>query len=215
MRKVISFVALTVSVPLVVFACDDDKKSVAPAPSASATSVTTAASSAPPAEPTDAGRAPAPASTWDGSMPERPVPKSSPTVSANYPPETQLKAVAYMAAMAQPRYDDAFPDGDWIHSLVERLKPIALSMDKGPASEKSKMSGVTEIGGGRRIDIMLAGGCDAEMPARIVQGRAGASFPTLLSHGVLVIACHDAHVQCLQSTRDPTDVLCTTAPRHH
>jgi hypothetical protein len=39
-------------------------------------------------------------------------------------------------------------------------------------------------------------------------------LPTLLSHGVLVIRCNDAHVQCLESTRDPTDILCTTAPRH-
>jgi len=35
-----------------------------------------------------------------------------------------------------------------------------------------------------------------------------------VSHGVLVIRCNDARVQCLQSTRDPEDVLCTTAPRH-
>ena len=34
------------------------------------------------------------------------------------------------------------------------------------------------------------------------------------SRHLRVIRCNDARIQCLQSTRDPDDVLCTTAPRH-
>ena len=41
-----------------------------------------------------------------------------------------------------------------------------------------------------------------------------AGLATLAAHGVLVVRCNDARTQCLQSTRDPSDVLCTTAPRH-
>ena len=52
------------------------------------------------------------------------------------------------------------------------------------------------------------------VPSRAIVTRAGLPLSTLYAHGVLVVRCNDAHVQCLQSTRDPTDVLCTTAPRH-
>ena len=43
---------------------------------------------------------------------------------------------------------------------------------------------------------------------------AGVQLNTLVQHGVLVIKCNDTKVQCLQSTRDPDDVLCTTGIRH-
>ncbi len=60
----------------------------------------------------------------------------------------------------------------------------------------------------------MAGGCDDKTPMRAVVQRAGMSLATLVSHGVLVLRCNDARLQCLQSTRDADDVLCTTAPRH-
>ena len=59
----------------------------------------------------------------------------------------------------------------------------------------------------------MAEGCDAQLPLHAAQ-RVAASLMTLLSHGILVLECHDARVQCLQSTRVATDVLCTTAQRH-
>src|ERR1700710_907428 len=40
--------------------------------------------------------------TFDGSMPPRPVPKTSPTVGSGMPMETQMQAIAYMAAMGSP-----------------------------------------------------------------------------------------------------------------
>src|SRR5437763_993328 len=65
----------------------------------------------------------------------------------------------------------------------------------------------------RKFDLFLASECSAETPAHAVQ-NAGSPLATLLGRGVLVVRCNDARVQCLQSTRDATDVLCTTAPRH-
>jgi hypothetical protein len=148
-------------------------------------------------------------------MPARPIPKPALTVSSGMPAETQLKAIAYMAAMGQPRFDDAPAGADYAASLATQLKPIAMSMDRGAADEKLRLNRVEVVAGGRRIDLLMADGCDARTAQLAVVGRLGVSFVALLSHGVLVLRCNDAHVQCLQSTRDSTDVLCTTAPRHH
>jgi hypothetical protein len=142
------------------------------------------------------------------------VPKTSPTVGSGMPMETQMQAIAYMAAMGQPRFDDAAADANYAQNLATQLKPIAMSLDHGPADEKAKLNRVEVVAGGRKIDILLANGCDAEAPRRAVVTRANVPLSTLLAHGVLVVRCNDARVQCLQSTRDPTDVLCTTAPRH-
>ncbi len=125
-----------------------------------------------------------------------------------------MKAIAYMTAMGEPRFDDPNSDPTWAAEFAEKLRPITRGLDKGPADEKEKLDRVEVIGGGRRIDLMMAGGCDAETPSRAVVTRAGQPLATLLSHGVLVVRCNDARVQCLQSTRDPSDILCTTAPRH-
>jgi hypothetical protein len=150
------------------------------------------------------------APTWE--MPERPVPKSSPTVTSTMPPEVQMKAIGYMNAMGQVHAEDAPADAEYAKNLATTLKPLLLAADKGSAEEKSRLNRVEIIAGGRRIDLLAAAGCDAQMPARVVAGAASLSM--LQAHGVLVIACHDARVQCLQSTRDPSDILCTTAPRH-
>jgi hypothetical protein len=60
----------------------------------------------------------------------------------------------------------------------------------------------------------MSGGCDAKTPLHAVVSRAGIPFATLASHGVFVVRCNDARWQCLQSTRDPDDVLCATGIRH-
>jgi hypothetical protein len=193
-----------------------DKEPPSPAPAVDATAPQK------PAEPpraeasaiTDASVAPAPASTWDGSMPPRPVPKTSPTVGSGMPMETQMRAIAYMAAMGQPQIDDAPADPKYAEQLAAQLRPIVMSLDHGPAEEKARLDRVEVVGSGRRIDLLLSAGCDAQAPMRAVVTRANVPLSTLRSHGVLVVRCNDARVQCLQSTRDPTDVLCTTAPRH-
>jgi hypothetical protein len=146
-------------------------------------------------------------------MPDRPVPKSSPTVGIYAPLETQQKAISYMAAMAAPHPDDPFVDDDYVKSFAAKMKPIITGMDKGSASDKQKLERVDIIGGGRRVDLLFALGCEAETPEHAV-GGAGITLGTLHDHGVLVVACHDARAQCLQSTRDTTDILCTVAPRH-
>jgi len=145
-------------------------------------------------------------------MPERPVPKPQTLVSQTAPEEVQMKAIAYMVAMRAPHPDDAPADDAFAKDLVEKLKPVALGMDRGP--DKAKWNRVERIASGRQIDIYLSEGCDEKAPFNAVVQRANVPLSTLLSHGVLVVRCHDQKRQCLQSTRDPTDVLCTTAPRH-
>ena len=144
-------------------------------------------------------------------MPERPVPRPLTMVGSGTSVEVQMKAIAYMVAMRAPHPDDVQADPVYASELVTKLKPIVASMDTGA---DKRLSRIEVIANGRQIDLLMAGGCDEKMPQRAVTSRAGVSFPTLVSHGVLVIRCNDARVQCLQSTRDPDDVLCTTAPRH-
>jgi hypothetical protein len=127
-------------------------------------------------------------------MPPRPVPTSSPTVRISMPMDVQLQAIQYMAAMQAPQPDDAPADPAYGQSIAS-----ALSAE-----------GKTDVlSSGRHIDITMARGCDATMPKQAIARHTGASLTTLLAHGVLVIRCVDHDVQCLQSTRDADDVLCT------
>jgi hypothetical protein len=125
-----------------------------------------------------------------------------------------MKAIAYMAAMGEPRFDDPNADPDYAAGLAEKLRPIALGLDHGSPEDKAKLDRVEVIGNGRKIDLLMAAGCGADTPMRAVVTRGGTPLATLAAHGVLVVRCNDARTQCLQSTRDPSDVLCTTAPRH-
>ena len=195
---------------LLVLSCDDPKPAEkAPAASASAVAVPTSASGSSSSSP-DAQAPKAVASAIP--MPERPVPKTSPTVGSGMPQEVQMKAISYMAAMRAPHPDDASIDETFVGDLQRRLVPVVLSLDNGP--EKAKLNRVELVASGRQIDLLMSAGCTAETPVRAVVQRAGTSLPALLSHGVLVVRCNDSHAQCLQSTRDPSDILCTTAPRH-
>jgi hypothetical protein len=127
-------------------------------------------------------------------MPPRPVPTSSPTVRITMPMDVQLQAIQYMAAMQAPQPDDAPADPAYGQSIAS-----ALSAE-----------GKTDVlSSGRHIDITMARGCDATLPKQAIARHTGASLTTLLAHGVLVIRCVDHDVQCLQSTRDADDVLCT------
>jgi hypothetical protein len=127
-------------------------------------------------------------------MPQRPVPTSSPTVFITMPEDVQLRAIQYMAAMQAPQPSDAAADATYAKQIAEQLRG----------------AGRTDvISSGRRIDILLDKGCDATEPREAIVHRTGASLPTLLAHGVLVVRSTDHAVQCLQSTRDADDVLCT------
>jgi len=76
-------------------------------------------------------------------------------------------------------------------------------------ADKLRPTGRTDVvSSGRRIDLAVSR-CDATMPREAIARNTGASLTTLLAHGVLVIRCWDHELQCLQSTRDADDVLCT------
>jgi hypothetical protein len=117
-----------------------------------------------------------------------------------------------MVAMRAPHPDDVAAEPAYATDLVAKLKPVALSMDTG--ADKARMNRVEVVANGRQIDILMAAGCDEHTPQRAIVNRLGFSLSTLISHGVLVVRCNDSKIQCLQSTRDAEDVLCTTAPRH-
>jgi hypothetical protein len=150
----------------------------------------------PSSQPSDSAPIPAAAAPRDAGrmMPPRPVPTTSPTVRVTMPIEVQLQAIQYMAAMEAPQPDDAPPDPAYAQSIASSLAAV----------------GKTEVvSSGRRIDITMARGCDATLPRQAVARHTGALLTTLLSHGVIVVRCADHELQCLQSTRDADDVLCT------
>jgi hypothetical protein len=146
-----------------------------------APALSTSASSA---SPPDAGRI----------MPIRPVPTSSPTVLITMPVEVQLQAIQYMASMQAPQPGDAPADPTYAKSIADSLRGVGRP---------------DVVSSGRRIDVLMEKGCDATLPRQAIARSTGASLTTLLAHGVLVVRCADHVIQCLQSTRDADDVLCT------
>jgi hypothetical protein len=126
-------------------------------------------------------------------MPPRPVPTSSPTVTITMPMETQLQAIQYMAAMKAPQPGDAPADPDYAKQMADRLGSVGRP---------------DVISSGREVEVRLEKGCDATLPKLTVARQTGATLGTLLAHGMLVVACIDHNVECLQSTRDAGDVLC-------
>jgi hypothetical protein len=128
-------------------------------------------------------------------MPPRPVPTSSPTVLITMPEDTQLQAIQYMQAMQAPQPDDPPADPVYSKQIADQLHGVGKP---------------DVISSGRRIDIQLEKGCVASLPREsIARHTSAASLTTLLAHGVLVVRCADHKIQCLQSTRDTDDVLCT------
>jgi hypothetical protein len=111
------------------------------------------------------------------------------------PEDTQLQAIQYMAAMQAPQPDDPPADPIYSKQIADQLHGV----------------GKTDvISSGRRIDIQLEKGCAASLPREsVMRHTAAGSLTTLLAHGVLVVRCADHKIQCLQSTRDADDVLCT------
>ncbi|MDB4933896.1 MAG: hypothetical protein JWP87_868 [Labilithrix sp.] len=192
-------------------ACDNKQDGTAAPASATAAPTAAPATAATTAAAGDAGDdAAAKASAIP--MPERPVPKGQNMVGSGMSIEVQQKAISYMAAMRAPHLDDPAADTAFANDVATKLKPILLSMDTG--ADKARFNRVDVVAAGRQLDLLMATGCDEKTPQRAMVSRAGIQLATLLAHGMLVVRCNDARVQCLQSTRDPDDVLCTTAPRH-
>jgi hypothetical protein len=127
-------------------------------------------------------------------MPPRPVPTTSPTVRITMPVETQLQAIQYMQAMQATQPNDAPADPAYAKQIATALAPIGKP---------------DVVSSGRRIDVVLPKGCDATWPKQAIARHTGATLSAMLAHGVLVLRCADREVQCLQSTRDVDDVLCT------
>jgi hypothetical protein len=151
------------------------------------------APSASPASAAPASAAAAPSATAR-TVPPRPVPTTSPTVRITMPVDVQLQAIQYMAAMQAPQPNDASADPAYATQIADLLKALGKP---------------DVVSSGRRIDIQMAKGCDATLPRQAIARYTGSSLPVLLAHGVLVVRCADRELQCLQSTRDADDVLCT------
>jgi hypothetical protein len=160
---------------------DLDASSPWVAPSASASAPPTPSASAPAV--VDAGRI----------MPPRPVPTTNPTVRITMPVDVQLQAIQYMAAMQAPQPSDAPADATYAKEIADKLRPLGRT---------------DVVSSGRRIDLFV-GRCDATLPKEAVARYTAATMTALLAHGVLVVRCTDKELQCLQSTRDLDDVLCT------
>jgi hypothetical protein len=126
-------------------------------------------------------------------MPPRPVPTSSPTVRVTMPIDVQLQAIQYMAAMQAPQPDDSPADPAYAKHVAANLAAVGQP---------------DVISSGRLIDIAMAKGCDATVPLEAIARHTGASLTSLLANGVLVVRCRDHELECLQSTRDASDVLC-------
>lgn len=144
-------------------------------------------------------------------MPERPVPRDTPVVSMTMSEEVQMKAIQYMIAMRAPRPVDPAVDEAYVADVVKKLKGASLAVDRGAG--KASMNRTEAVASGRQIDLLMADGCTPETPKKIAVQRAGIPLSILHAHGVLALRCNDKKLQCLQSTRDPGDVLCTSAPR--
>ncbi|MFO0664306.1 MAG: hypothetical protein U0174_10160 [Polyangiaceae bacterium] len=194
-------------------ACDSPKTSSSAAPSASQTMQVATAQPTSTTVATDAGASDAGRGAGDGGvhlMPERPVPRESPTVRANMSPEIQMKAITYMAAMRAPGPDDPPADEVYAEEVRKKLEGIVRGSDHGPGKSVRGES----VGGGRQIDLFMhTSVCDDKTPARLVS-QGGYTLSGLRARGIFVVKCNGTQVQCLQSTRDPGDILCTTAPRH-
>lgn len=148
-----------------------------------------------------ASSSPAPTATVDAApaashriMPPRPVPTSSPTVLITMPLDVQLQAIQYMAAMQAPQPDDAPADPVYAKTIADAFRGLGTP---------------DVISSGRLIQVKMDHGCDATVPRTAVARSTGATLGVLLAHGVLVVKCFDNKLQCLQSTRDADDVLCT------
>ena len=74
-------------------------------------------------------------------------------------------------------------------------------------------TGVNATQGDRRLEAEMSTGCNERTPFNLAVQRAGVPLTTLAQAGIFVVQCHDAKFKCVQSTREPDDVICVAAPR--
>lgn len=142
--------------------------------------------------------------------PPRPLPpgKWGP-VQVTAPLEIQQKTLAYTYAMATPDPGDAPVDKGFLEGFRAKLLQVAKAMDPSAGDRIS----VASAQGDRRIEVLLNTGCNERTPFNLAVQRAGTPLGTLVQAGVFVVQCQDSKFKCLQSTREPDDVICVVAPR--
>jgi hypothetical protein len=144
-------------------------------------------------------------------IPPRPLPKGEwGPIQVTSPLEVQQKALSYSYAMATPGPDDPPVDAEFLAALIKKLEPALRSADTGSKGAES----VKPVQGDRKIELEMGGGCSQKTPVNVVAQRANIPLARLAHSGILAVQCHDARWKCIQSTREPDDVLCVVAPRH-
>jgi hypothetical protein len=142
--------------------------------------------------------------------PPRPLPpgKWGP-VQVTDPIEVQQKTLAYTYAMASPDPGDPPVDKGVLEAYRAKLEQAVRAMDPGGGER----TGVNATQGDRRLEAEMSTGCNERTPFNLAAQRAGVSLTALAQAGIFVVQCHDAKFKCVQSTREPDDVICVVAPR--
>jgi hypothetical protein len=142
--------------------------------------------------------------------PPRPLPagKWGP-VQVTDPIEVQQKTLAYTYAMATPDPGDLPVDKGVVEAYRAKLEQAVRAMDPGGGDR----TGVNVTQGDRRLEAEMSTGCNERTPFNLAVQRAGLPLTTLAQAGIFVVQCHDAKFKCIQSTREPDDVICVAAPR--
>lgn len=160
-------------------------------------------------EPAIAASAPPPASRQ---RPPRPLPpgKWGP-VQVTDPIEVQQKTLAYTYAMASPDPGDLPADKGVVEAYRAKLEQAVRALDPSGGDR----TGVNLTQGDRRLEAEMSTGCNERTPFNLAVQRAGLPLTTLAQAGIFVVQCHDSKFKCVQSTREPDDVICVAAPRRN
>ncbi|HMI83598.1 MAG TPA: hypothetical protein VK550_05855 [Polyangiaceae bacterium] len=144
--------------------------------------------------------------------PPRPLPpgKWGP-VQPNDPLEMQQKTLAYTYAMATPDPGDGPVDKGFLEAFRSKLEQVVRAMDPAGGDRIR----VNAAQGDRRMEVEMNSGCNERTPFNLAVQRAGTPLMTLAQSGIFVVQCHDSKWKCVQSTREPDDVICVAAPRRN
>jgi hypothetical protein len=144
--------------------------------------------------------------------PPRPLPpgKWGP-VQPSDPLEVQQKTLAYTYAMATPDPGDGPVDKGFLEAFRAKLEQAVRVMDPSGGDRIS----VNAAQGDRRMEVEMSTGCNERTPFNLAVQRAGMPLTTLAQSGIFVVQCHDSKWKCVQSTREPDDVICVAAPRRN
>ncbi|HMJ51672.1 MAG TPA: hypothetical protein VK540_06330 [Polyangiaceae bacterium] len=202
----VSLMASTIGVAAGVLDCEQKKTRVeemianasepSPAEDAAATREARLAASAPPPIPRQRPPRPLPPGKWGPVQPTAPL-------------EIQQKTLAYTYAMATPDPGDGPVDKGFLEAFRAKLEQAVRAMDPTGGDRIS----VNPAQGDRRMEVEMSTGCNERTPFNLAVQRAGMPFTTLAQSGIYVIQCHDSKWKCIQSTREPDDVICVAAPR--